>query len=109
MAISSETINHATRIGLPGEAPGIEVPGSESKIQGELRFRRIRNRLIGAMAVTLISAALSWLAFSFLLGPVPVSQRVQAAGILLLLMLLPQLIPDGEGEFLLPCNSASDS
>jgi methyl-accepting chemotaxis protein len=92
MAISSETINHATRIGLPGEAPGIEVPGSESKIQGELRFRRIRNRLIGAMAVTLISAALSWLAFSFLLGPVPVSQRVQAAGILLLLMLLPQLI-----------------
>ena len=87
MAISSETINYAPRIGLPREAPGIEA-----EIQGELRFRRIRNRLVGAMTITLLSAVLIWLAFSFLLGPVPVSYRVEVAGILLLLMLLPQLI-----------------
>jgi methyl-accepting chemotaxis protein len=87
MAISSETMKYAPRIGLPHEAPGTEV-----KIQGDLRFHRIRNRLIGAMAITLLNAALIWSAFSFLLGPVPVSNRVNGAGILLLLMLLPQLI-----------------
>jgi methyl-accepting chemotaxis protein len=87
MAISSETIKYAPRIGPPREAPG-----TDEKFQEELRFRRIRNRLIGAMAVTLLSATLIWLAFSFLLGPVPVSYRVNGAGILLLLMLLPQLI-----------------
>jgi len=92
MAISSETIIHAPGIGLPREAPETEAPGTAETTQGELRFRRIRKRLIGAMAVTLISAALIWLAFSFLLGPVPVSNQAKGAGILLLLMLLPQLI-----------------
>jgi methyl-accepting chemotaxis protein len=87
MAISSTTTNYSPRIGLPHEAPG-----AEAKVKGELRFRRIRKRLIGAMAGTLLSAILIWLAFSFLLGPVPDSYRVNGAGILFLLMLLPQLI-----------------
>jgi len=87
MAISSKTPTYAPLVDLPGEAPG-----TATKSPGELRFRRIRNRLIGAEAVTLLCATLIWLAFSFMLGPVPVSYRVEGAGILLVLMLFPQLI-----------------
>jgi methyl-accepting chemotaxis protein len=87
MAISSEIGNYA----LPANQSR-EARGTETKIQGQLRFRRIRNRLLGTMTITLLSATLIWLAFSFLLGPVPDSYRVEGAGILFLLMLLPQLI-----------------
>jgi hypothetical protein len=87
MTIASKKIEYASPIGPPHEA--LET---EAKSHGEARFRRIRNRLIGAMAINLLSAILIWLAFAFLLGPVPDSYRVDSAGILLLLMLLPQLI-----------------
>jgi len=86
MAISSEQIKDASRIGPPYEASR-----AEAKVDGELRFRRIRIRLIGEMAITLVSATLIWFSFSFLLGPVPDSYRVDGAGILLLLMLSPRL------------------
>jgi methyl-accepting chemotaxis protein len=87
MAISSEINNHAAS---SDRSRG--VSGIEAKIQGELRFQRIRNRLVGTMAVTLVCAVLIWLAFYYLMGQVFIPYRVQIAAVLLLFMLSPQLI-----------------
>lgn len=87
MAISSETDNHAANSDHSRGARG-----SEANMQGKLRFQRIRNRLVGTMAVTLVCAVLIWLAFYYLMGTAFIPYRVQIAAVLLLFMASPQLI-----------------